>query len=79
MADIYVEKPPQLRVHEVEPWTCRRVTHNRFKEGDDMAKRRSFSPAFKAQVVLELLSGTKTKAQICREHQLGTEVQSVDM
>ena len=35
-----------------------------------MAKRRTFSPEFKLQVVLELLSGAKTNAQICREHQL---------
>jgi transposase-like protein len=33
-------------------------------------KRRSFSPEFKAQVVLEVLSGAKTQAEVCREHQL---------
>ena len=39
-----------------------------------MAKRRTFSPEFKLQVVLELLSGAKTNAQICREHQLAASV-----
>jgi transposase-like protein len=33
-------------------------------------KRRSFTPDFKAQIVLEVLSGTKTQAEVCREHQL---------
>lgn len=32
--------------------------------------RRQFSAKFKADVVLELLSGRKTQAQLCREHQL---------
>jgi transposase-like protein len=41
-----------------------------------MAKRRTFSPEFKLQVVLELLSGTKTNAQICREHRLASAVVS---
>ena len=33
-----------------------------------MVKRRTFTPEFKAQVVLEELSGIKSKAEICREH-----------
>lgn len=33
-------------------------------------KRRKFSPEFKAQVVLEVISGTKTQAEIARQHQL---------
>ena len=41
-----------------------------------MAKRRSFSPEFKVQVVLGLLSGTNSNAQICREHQLSPAVVS---
>jgi putative transposase len=32
--------------------------------------RRTFSPPFKAKVVLELLTGQKSAAQLCREHQL---------
>jgi transposase len=32
--------------------------------------RRSFTPQFKAEVVLELLTGRKSAAQLCREHQL---------
>lgn len=35
-----------------------------------MATRRTFTSAFKAQVVLELLSGAKTSADLCRQHQL---------
>lgn len=35
-----------------------------------MAKRRQFTPEFKANVVLEILSGVKTTAEICREHKL---------
>ena len=41
-----------------------------------MTKRRKFSPEFKAQVVLEVLSGVKTAAQACREHGLKDSVLS---
>jgi len=33
-------------------------------------KKRTFTPDFKFQVVLELLSGEKRAAQLCREHQV---------
>jgi transposase len=39
-----------------------------------MPKRRTFTPKFKAQVVLEELTGVKDKAEICREHQLRPQV-----
>ena len=39
-----------------------------------MPKRRTFTPEFKAQVVLEELSGIKDKAEICREYQLRSQV-----
>jgi transposase-like protein len=39
-----------------------------------MVKRRTFTPEFKAKRVLEELSGTKTAADICREHQLKPQV-----
>ncbi len=39
-----------------------------------MAKRRRFTPEFKAQVVLEILSGLKTTAEVCREHKLRAQV-----
>jgi transposase len=39
-----------------------------------MAKRRTFTPEFKAQVVLEDLTGVKDKAEICREHRLRPQV-----
>ena len=33
-------------------------------------QHRTFSPEFKAQAVLAVLSGNKTAAEICREHQI---------
>lgn len=35
-----------------------------------MSKHRSFTPESKAQVVLEVLTGSKSAAEVCREHQL---------
>ncbi len=35
-----------------------------------MRKRRQFSPEFKAQVVLDLLTGQHTPAEACRKHAL---------
>ena len=39
-----------------------------------MSKRRAFTPEFKAQVVLEELTGVKDRAEICREYQLSQQV-----
>jgi transposase-like protein len=39
-----------------------------------MAKRRAFNPEFKARIFLQLLTGTKTAAKICREHQLSEQL-----
>ena len=39
-----------------------------------MRQRRKFEPEFKAKVVLELLRGDKTVAQVCREHELGGDL-----
>jgi transposase-like protein len=39
-----------------------------------MSRRRKFTPAFKAQVVIELLSGTKSSAELCRQHQLSSHL-----
>jgi len=39
-----------------------------------MAKRRTFKPDFKAQVVLEELTGAKSRAEICREHSVGPQL-----
>lgn len=42
-----------------------------------MAKRRrKFSPEFKAQVVLEVLSGVKMRAEVCREYGIGSQLLS---
>jgi transposase len=38
--------------------------------------RRNFTAEFKAKVVLEILSGTKSAAQICREHDLKPDLLS---
>ena len=35
-----------------------------------MDQRRKFSPDFKAQVVLEVLTGVKNAAQVCQEYQI---------
>jgi transposase len=39
-----------------------------------MAQRRRFTPQFKTQVVLSLLTGRQSMAQICREHDLKEQV-----
>jgi transposase-like protein len=39
-----------------------------------MSKRRTFTSDFKARVVLEELTGIKSKAEICREHQLKLQI-----
>ena len=39
-----------------------------------MTKRRQFTAAFKAQVVLELLSGNKSVAEAAREHRVKPEI-----
>lgn len=41
-----------------------------------MTKRRKFSAEFKAQIVLEILSGTRSAGEICREHQIKPQVLS---
>ncbi len=35
-----------------------------------MPRGRTFTPQFKAQVVLEVLSGVKTSAEVCRQYQI---------
>ena len=39
-----------------------------------MTKRRTFTPEFKARLVLEELTGVKDKAEICREYRLRPQV-----
>jgi len=39
-----------------------------------MGKRRTFSPEFKARVVLDVLSGARTPAEVCREHRLSPQL-----
>lgn len=41
-----------------------------------MGKRRRFTPEFKVQVVLELLSGSRSMAEVCREYRLASQVVS---
>jgi transposase-like protein len=42
-----------------------------------MGKRRTFSPDFKAQVVLEVLSGTRSAAEVCRQYELKPQLLSL--
>jgi transposase-like protein len=37
-------------------------------------RRRSFTPQFKAQVVLEVLAGTRSQADVARQHKLKPEL-----
>jgi transposase-like protein len=39
-----------------------------------MSKRRQFTPEFKSQVVLQVLSGEKSIGELCREHQLTSQM-----
>jgi transposase len=39
-----------------------------------MARRRRFTPEFKARVVLELISGAKSLAEVCRHDQLNPQM-----
>ena len=39
-----------------------------------MRNRRAFSGEFKARVVLEVLSGAKSAAAVCREHQIKSQL-----
>jgi len=56
-------------------WTDSLVgVESNLRKGDEMTKRRRFTPEFKAQVVLEELTGLKTKAEVCREYRLKPEV-----
>ena len=41
-----------------------------------MRQRRNFSPEFKAKIVLEVLNGTKSAAEICREHDIKPDLLS---
>jgi transposase len=41
-----------------------------------MAKRRSFTPDFKAQVVLEVISGSQSAAEVCRRYSLKPQLLS---
>ncbi|MDZ7266840.1 MAG: transposase [candidate division KSB1 bacterium] len=36
--------------------------------------RRNFTPSFKAQVVLEVLSGVRSAAEVCREYQINPQL-----
>jgi len=39
-----------------------------------MKTRRKFSPEFKTKVVLQLLSGEKSNAELCREHRITAQM-----
>ena len=39
-----------------------------------MAQRRKFTAEFKAQLVLDLVSGAKSAGELCRQHQLNPQL-----
>jgi transposase-like protein len=39
-----------------------------------MGTRRRFTPEFKARVVLEMIRGAKSLAEVCRQHQLNSQM-----
>ena len=39
-----------------------------------MTKRRKYRPEFKAQVVLEMISGAKSQAELAREHSIKADI-----
>ena len=41
-------------------------------------KRRNFTPEFKAEVVLEVLSGATSQAEVCRRHNLNENQQLLE-
>lgn len=41
-----------------------------------MAKRRTFSPQFKAELVIAVLTNVKSQAEVCREHQIKPQLLS---
>ena len=42
-----------------------------------MGKHRTFTPDFKARVVLEVLSGRRSAAEVCRQHELKPQLLSL--
>lgn len=52
----------------------RDVVGSAYKRRFRMTRRRTFTATFKTQVVLELLSGVKSMAQRCREHELKAQL-----
>jgi transposase-like protein len=42
-----------------------------------MAKRRQFTPEFKARLVLDILTGVQSQAEACRKHSLGPNLLSL--
>lgn len=58
-----------------ESWTTPLVGMMMSQEGNTtMNQRRSFTPQFKTQVVLEILTRLKSTAQVCREYDLKEQV-----
>jgi transposase-like protein len=42
-----------------------------------MKQRRQFTPEFKAQVVLDILTGVQSPAEVCRKHHLSPNLPSL--
>jgi transposase-like protein len=68
------------QICEVRPWDLDQYDSQYWpsQERPPMPKRRprSFTPQFKAQVVLEVLAGLKSQAEVARQHKLKPELLS---
>jgi transposase len=47
------------------------------EEAHTMKQRRQFTPEFKAQVVLDILTGVQSPAEACRKHRLSPNLPSL--
>src|SRR5512132_464493 len=73
--------PSVVYGHAQSPTICARPGRAEYNGGVgpvggriDMAKRRQFTPEFKARVVLDILTGVQSQAEACRKHSLGANL-----
>ncbi len=61
--------PVILRISESQE-----IAYNTANRGYTMTQRWRFTAEFKAQVVLDLISGAKSAAELCRQHHLNPQL-----
>jgi transposase len=64
----------QMCVVDPKNWTVFDQQHTVQKGESTDGKTSNFQTEFKARVVLQVLTGAKTAAQVCREHQLSEQL-----